>query len=148
MAAWKTLPIKFIGGVQISAVNEKIIAPETPTAPVMSVKQIRTACGQVFTVNHIIVAAGLQTPSRLASSAGLSWNNGIDVHAESLATSVAGIHALGDCIAIDGQVSRYIEPIGRQAQTVAASILGQSKTPYRQTRIPLRIKTSSLPFTI
>ncbi len=148
MDAWKTLPIKFVGGVQIRNVNEKIIATETSTGRALSVKQITTECGQVFTVDHIVVAAGLQTPSRLASSAGLAWNNGIDVQPDSLATSVAGIHALGDCIAINGQVSRYIEPIGRQAQTVAASILGQSSMPYKQTRVPLRIKTSSLPFTI
>jgi len=84
----------------------------------------------------------------LADSAGLAWNNGIDVHAETLATSVKGIHALGDCIAIDGQVSRYIEPIGRQAKKVAAKILKLKSTAYEQTRIPLRIKTSSLPLTI
>ena len=29
------------------------------------------------------------------------------------------IHALGDCITVDGQASRYIEPIGRQALTIA-----------------------------
>ncbi len=146
--AWKKVSIKFVGGVQISMVNEKTIAAETPISKAVSVKQIMTECGQVFHVDHIVVAAGLQTPNRLAISAGLAWNNGIDVHAETLATSVAGIHALGDCIAINGQVSRYIEPIGRQAKTVAASILGQNSTPYTSTRIPLRIKTSSLPFTI
>jgi rubredoxin-NAD+ reductase len=84
----------------------------------------------------------------LALSAGLAWNNGIDVHGETLATSVAGIHALGDCIAIRGQVSRYIEPIGRQAKIVAANILGQTSAPYASTRVPLRIKTSSMPFTV
>ena len=62
--------------------------------------------------------------------------------------SVADIHALGDCIAINDQVNRYIEPIGWQAHSVAASILGQSSVPYKQTRVPLRIKTTSLPFTI
>ena len=90
----------------------------------------------------------MQTPNQLALSAGLAWNNGIDVHAETLATNVAGIHALGDCIAINGQVSRYIEPIGRQAKTIAASILGRERLPYVTGRALLRIKTSSLPFTV
>ena len=65
-----------------------------------------------------------------------------------LATSVPGIHALGDCISIDGQVSRYIEPIARQAQTLAATILGQPALPYEAKRMPLRVKTTSLPFTV
>ena len=55
---------------------------------------------------------------------------------------------LGDCIAINGQVSRYIEPIGRQAKTVAASIVGGQPAPYVSKRVPLRIKTSSLPLTV
>lgn len=94
------------------------------------------------------MAAGLQTPNQLALSAGLAWNNGIDVHAETLATSVAGIYALGDCFAINGQVSRYIEPIGRQAKTIAASIVGGQPKPYTMSRALLRIKTTSLPFTV
>ena len=139
MDAWKLLPLRFVGGVQVKQVALSVIPIE---------KQMATECGQIFAVDHIVVAAGLQTPNALALSAGLAWNNGIDVHAETLATSVAGIHALGDCIAINGQVSRYIEPIGRQAKTVAASILGHGHTPYKPTRVPLRIKTSSLPFTV
>lgn len=137
--AWKSLPLAFIGDVQVKHVASSTVPNE---------KQIATECGQLLTIDHIIVAAGLQTPSALAASAGLAWNNGIEVHAETLATGVKGIHALGDCIAINGQVSRYIEPIGRQAKTVAASILGLTGVSYRHTRIPLRIKTSSLPFTL
>ena len=110
--AWKTLQISFVGGVQVSHVTE---VTGTADAAAEMLKKITTECGQVFTVDHIVLAAGLQTPSRLAESAGLAWDNGIDVQAKTLATNVAGIYALGDCIAINGQVSRYIEPIGRQA---------------------------------
>ena len=139
--AWRPLALKFIGGVQITHVNSAALDPAAE-------KQITIHDGQTLTVDHIIVAAGLQTPNQLALSAGLVWNNGIDVHADTLATSVAGIHALSDCIAINGQVSRYIEPIGRQAKTIAASILGRERLPYVPGRAPLRIKTSSLPFTV
>ncbi len=143
LAAWKALPINFVGGVQVSRV-----AKVSDAAGSESVKTIATECGRTFTVDHIVVAAGLQTPSRLADSAGLAWHNGIDVQADTLATSVAGIYALGDCIAINGKVSRYIEPIGRQAATLAACILGLAAKPYRQAQIPLRVKTSSMPFTV
>jgi rubredoxin-NAD+ reductase len=140
--AWRSLPLTFMGSVHVTHV-----APLDVQDP-SGKKQIAIDSGQALTVDHIIVAAGLQTCHQLALSAGLAWNNGIDVHAETLVTNVAGIHALGDCIAINGQVSRYIEPISRQSQTVAANILGQNRTPYQQTRVPLRIKTSSLPFTL
>lgn len=143
LAAWKAIPINFVGGIQVSRVAK---APEA--AGGNSVKTITTECGQTFTVDHLVVAAGLQTPSRLADSAGLAWHNGIDVQADTLATSVPGIYALGDCIAINGQVSRYIEPIGRQAATLAASILGLAVKPYRQAQTPLRVKTTSMPFTV
>jgi rubredoxin-NAD+ reductase len=137
--AWKTLPLTFIGGAGVKQIQSVGLRGE---------KHITLDDGQTLVVDQIVLAMGLQTPNQLAASAGLAWNNGIDVHADTLATSVAGIHALGDCIAINGQVSRYIEPIGRQAKTVAATILSQASVPYLSSRVPLRIKTSSLPFTI
>lgn len=137
--AWAVLPVRFVGGVQISAIRLTDDA---------GAKQLITQCGQVVTVDHIVVAAGLQTPNRLASGAGLAWNNGIEVDASTLATSRAHIYALGDCISINGQVSRYIEPIGRQAKTVAAQLVGDAGQPYRHAPVPLRIKTTSLPFTL
>ena len=140
--AWLSLPLTFMGGVHVTRVT--LATTHDPSGK----KHIATSSGQTLTVDHIIVAAGLQTSNQLAMSAGLAWNNGIDVHAETLATNVAGIHALGDCIAINGQVSRYIEPIGRQAKTIAASIVGNQPKPYTMSRALLRIKTTSLPFTV
>lgn len=137
--AWRSLPLAFFGGVQVSSVRAQHPSGE---------KTITTECGQAFAVDQIVIAAGLQTPTRLAASAGLAWNNGIDVHAETLATSAQNIYALGDCISIGGKVSRYIEPIGRQAQTIAANILNAKPEPYQQLPVPLRIKTTSLAFTV
>ncbi|MES2414419.1 MAG: FAD-dependent oxidoreductase [Pseudomonadota bacterium] len=138
LQAWEKLPLNFIGGLQVSKITG---APD-------GVKQLHTVCGRTIDSDHIIVAAGLQTPNRLAASAGLAWNNGINVHAETLQTSVDGIHALGDCMAVNGEATRFIEPIGRQAQTIAAGILGHASIAYRHTRVPMRIKTSSLPLTV
>ena len=137
--AWKALPLRFMGNAHVTTVKALTGTP---------CKQITTAAGDVLVIDHIILAAGLQTPSRLATTAGLAWNNGIAVQPGTLATSVPGIHALGDCISIDGQVSRYIKPIGRQAITLAAAILGLDAAPYQQLHVPLRIKTTSMPFTV
>ena len=136
--AWKTLPIMFAGHASVKSVS---LLPGGE-------KRISTGGGVVYRADQVVLAAGLQTPNRLAQSAGLAWANGIAVDAGTLTTSIAGIYALGNCISIAGEVSRYIEPIGRQARTLAARILGQEPRPYLQTRVPLRIKMASLPLTV
>ncbi|MES2943093.1 MAG: FAD-dependent oxidoreductase [Pseudomonadota bacterium] len=137
--AWQNLPLRFVGGVQVSQVA---------AVPQTAEKVIHTQRGDTFVADHIIVAAGLQTPNRLATTAGLAWNKGIALAPDTLASGVAGIHALGDCISIAGEVSRYIEPISRQARTIAARITGQAAIDYKHIPPPLRIKTTSLPFSV
>lgn len=138
LAAWRDLSIRFVGGVQVASlerVNERY--------------RLTTADGQRFAADEVVVAAGLQTPGRLALSANLVWSaNGIQVAPQHLRTSDARIHALGDCIAIDGQPSRYIEPIARQARTIAADICGDASVPYEPRAAVVRLKTTSLPMTL
>ena len=135
--AWQALPLKFVGGVNVTNVKkdgQRYV--------------VTTACGQSFAADQVIAATGLQTPGRLAHSAGLAWNNGIAVEAKTLRTSAPFIHALGDCITLDGQASRYIEPISRQARTIAAAIAGRQPVPYEARAAVVRVKTSSLPLTL
>lgn len=68
--------------------------------------------------------------------------------AATLRTSDPHIHALGDCISVNGQVSRFIEPIARQARTIAAAIAGGEAVPYEHRAAPVRVKTSSQPLTL
>ncbi|MFP8780260.1 FAD-dependent oxidoreductase [Hydrogenophaga sp. RWCD_12] len=135
--AWRDLPIRFVGGVQVAGV-EKIDGKF----------RLTTACGQKFAADQVIAAAGLMTPPRLAQSAALAWNQGIAVDAATLQTSNERIHALGDCITIAGQASRYIEPIGRQAHTIAAQICGCDAVPYEAKPAVVRVKTTSHPMTL
>lgn len=135
--AWQDLPIRFVGGVQVASVDkigEKI--------------RITTACGQKFAADQVIAATGLITPSRLAQSASLAWDQGIAVDAATLQTSDPRIHALGDCITIHGQASRYIEPIGRQARAIAAHLCGRAPVPYEAKPAVVRVKTTSHPMTL
>lgn len=135
--AWKDLSIRFIGGVQVAQVDK---AGDR--------YRVRTACGQPFAADQVVAAIGLATPSRLARSAGLSWNQGIAVEAATLRTSDERIHALGDCVTVDGQASRFIEPIARQARAIAADICGREAAPYEARPAPVRLKTSSRPMTL
>ncbi|RJP70561.1 MAG: rubredoxin [Comamonadaceae bacterium] len=135
--AWKDLAIRFVGGVQVAQLEQ-----------LAGRYRLTTACGQRFAADHVIAAAGLQTPPRLAQSAGLAWDNGIAVDAATLRTSDARIHAMGDCIAIQGQPSRFIEPIARQARAIAADICGASPAPYEPRAAVVRVKTTSRPLTL
>ena len=78
----------------------------------------------------------------------LAWHNGIAVDPATLRTRDEHIHAMGDCIAVDGQPSRFIEPIARQARTIAAAIAGGEAVPYEHRAAPVRVKTSSQPLTL
>ncbi|WP_439589323.1 FAD-dependent oxidoreductase [Hydrogenophaga sp.] len=135
--AWKDLSIHFVGGVQVASLEQ-----------VAGRYRLTTTCGQRFAADQVIAAAGLQTPPRLAQSAGLAWNNGIAVDAATLRTSDPRIHAMGDCIAIDGQPSRFIEPIARQARAIAAEICGTTPAPYEPRAAVVRVKTTSRPLTL
>ena len=138
LEAWRALPIRFEGNVRIEAVSTKGTG-----------RHVHLAGGRTIDADHVVAATGLATSSRLAASAGLAWNEGIAVDASTLHTSVPNIHALGDCISIAGRPQRYIEPIARQARRIAATIAGDAEAePYDAGRPPIRVKTTSHPFTI
>ncbi|EXF42803.1 rubredoxin/rubredoxin reductase [Pseudomonas sp. BAY1663] len=108
-------------------------------------KCIETRCGQRLVVDQIVAATGLATDPRLARQAGLAFDQGIRVDPLSLRTSAEDIHALGDCISLDGAPCRFIEPIGRQARAIAQALLGGEGGDYCH-RVPvIRLKTRSLP---
>ena len=138
LAAWGTLPIRFVGSVRIAGVERTADGGRVVLAD----------DGRRFEAAHVVAATGLETPSRLARSAGLAWADGIAVDPSSLETGVAGIHALGDCISLAGRPLRYIEPIARQARLIADRITGREPAPYVGGRPPIRIKTTSLPTTV
>ena len=138
LAAWQGLPIRFLGCATVNAV----------VRDAQGRYRVDIACGQQIEADQVIVCSGLQTPPRLARSAGLAWQGGIAVDAATLRTSDPHIHALGDCISVNGQVSRFIEPIARQARTIAAAIAGGEAVPYEHRAAPVRVKTSSQPLTL
>jgi rubredoxin-NAD+ reductase len=137
LQAWGGLPIKFHGGVKVDG-----IASENTK------KKINLSSGDILEVDHIVMAIGLKTEPDLVKSAKLDWNNGLAVNPKTLQSSTPNIYGLGDCISIDGEASRYIEPILRQADVIAKQICGQKDAHYENRTLPIRIKTSSLPIRI
>lgn len=101
--------------------------------------------GTTLRAATVIAATGLATPSRLVRAAGLAFDRGIAVDPQTLRTSESDIFALGDCISLGGQPCRFIEPVARQADVIAHSILGRPHPGYAHSAPVIRLKTRSLP---
>lgn len=131
----ESLGVRFIGSTQVIRVHA---LPD-------GTRQLELADGQTLTCDEVVAATGLATESRLARGAGLAFERGIAVDPATLATSAPDVYALGDCVSLDGTPCRFIEPIARQAASIARSILelpcdaGDHQAPV------IRLKTRSMP---
>lgn len=141
LRAWAPLPIRFLAGAAVRHCSRERAQP-------LGELKLLLDDGQSLQADVLVSAVGLRTPSSLALQAGLRWDNGIAVDPQTLSTGQPHVHALGDCISIDGRPQRFIEPIRRQAQVLAARLCGQEAPAYDATLPPIRVKTSSLPLTL
>lgn len=147
LQAWKALPIEFVGGAGVKSCSSKRNGAAA-SVPAQGGVELILDSGRMLEADVLISAVGLRTPSRLAQQAGLQWDQGIAVDPQTLATGVPHVHALGDCISIDGRPQRFIEPIRRQARVLAARLCGLPVPLYDSTLPPIRVKTSSLQLTL
>lgn len=102
--------------------------------------------GEAIETDLILSAAGLVPHTRLAETAGLAVGNGINTD-RLMRTSDRDIYAIGDCAAVEGELFCYIEPIRRQAETIAADLRGED-LPFDTLPPLIRVKTPSFPLTI
>lgn len=102
--------------------------------------------GSSLKTDLVISAAGLVANTALAEKSGLQVDAGIVVNND-MQTSDADIYSLGDCASLDGQLFAYIEPIRRQAEAIAASLMGEHE---RFMPIPpmVKVKTLSMPISV
>jgi rubredoxin-NAD+ reductase len=147
LQAWQALPIEFIGSAGLKSCFAKSIGHANSGTPLAGVELILDS-GRLLEADVLVSAVGLGTPGRLARQAGLQWDKGIAVDPSTLETGVAHVHALGDCISIEGRPQRFIEPIRRQARVVAARVCGMPVPDYDPALPPIRVKTSSWPLTL
>lgn len=139
--AWKALPIRFRPHATVNAVSPKTIGSQ-------DFFEVTFDGADPIEVDHVLVCVGQQVEDRLAQSARLNWVNGIDVDPVTLQTSEPDIYAMGDCISIHGRSHRFVEPLRRQACTIASQIAGMDFVRYEHQRVPVRVKTQSFPLTL
>lgn len=112
------------------------------------VRSLVLGSGLALEFDQIVAATGLITDNHLARQAGLRFERGLAVEPDSLRTSDADIHALGDCISLDGSPCRFIEPIKHQARAIASALLGRNSAAYTHSAPVIRLKTRSVPIVL
>lgn len=108
--------------------------------------KIELANGDTLEASTVISAIGLEPNTDLARGCGIEVGRGIrtDNH---LRTSVPGIHALGDCIEIDGRPAPYLSPINHGVEALARTLTGQA-TEVSYPLMPVQVKTPSAPLSL
>jgi rubredoxin---NAD+ reductase len=99
--------------------------------------------GSQLEADLVLSAIGLRPRTGLAKEAGIHINRGI-VTNRLLATSVPGVHALGDCAEVDGHTLPYVMPIMQQARALGATLAG-NPTPVVYPAMPVTVKTPACP---
>ncbi len=94
-----------------------------------------------------LVAVGVEAETRLARRAGLPVNRGVVVDEATLECVPGRVWALGDCAEVDGRVGGTVEPILRQARTIAGAIVGRPERYIAREPVWV-VKTACLPLTI
>lgn len=102
--------------------------------------------GDILSTDLVLSAAGLIANTELARKSGLTVDAGIAVNSD-MRTSSGEVYAIGDCASVDGRLFAYIEPIRRQAEAIAADLMGEHE---RFMPIPpmVKIKTQSMPMSV
>ena len=141
LSAWERLSVRFLAHTTVRDVSP------TKNGLVVTL-EANLDRGDPIEVDHVLVCVGQQVEDRLAQSARLNWVNGIDVDPATLQTSQTDIYAMGDCISINGHSQRFVEPLRRQACTIASQLAGMELVRYERRPVPVRVKTQSCPLTL
>jgi rubredoxin-NAD+ reductase len=99
--------------------------------------------GGHFNTGLVLSAVGLRADTRLAETAGLAVQRGIQVNAQ-LQTSQPDIYAIGDCAEYSGEVLPYVAPIMQAAPVLAKQLLNRPAE-LSFPPMPIVIKTPACP---
>ena len=106
------------------------------------VEAVELRDGSTIAADAVVVAAGIRANTALARTAGLKVNGGIVVD-DHLETSVAGVHAIGECAEHRGRCYGLVEPAYEQAQVLARRLAGETAT-YSGSVLAANLKVSGV----
>lgn len=99
--------------------------------------------GLTLDADLVVVAAGIRANVDLARTAGLSIDRGIVVD-DGLETSVAGIHAIGECADHRGVCYGLVEPAYEQARVLSRRLAGDATAIYPGSVVATNLKVSGV----
>ncbi|HEX4828891.1 MAG TPA: FAD-dependent oxidoreductase [Xanthobacteraceae bacterium] len=106
------------------------------------VEAVELRDGSTIPTDAVVVAAGIRANTALARTAGLKVDGGIVVD-DHLETSVAGVHAIGECAEHRGRCYGLVEPAYEQAQVLARRLAGENAT-YPGSVLAANLKVSGV----
>lgn len=101
---------------------------------------------QQFSVDEVLICAGLKPNVQLAQQANIKVNRGICTNSQ-MQTSDDDIFALGDCAELNGVVRSYLQPILLGAIALSKTLLGQP-TEVSLSNMMVKVKTPNYPIQI
>ena len=107
------------------------------------VERVALAGGDVLPAELVVVCVGVKPNVALAAAAGLDVGRGIRVD-DGLATSAAGIYAVGECSEHDGTVYGLVAPLYRQAAVLAERLGGDRTAAFRPLVTATRLKVAGV----
>ncbi|SEM05147.1 NAD(P)/FAD-dependent oxidoreductase [Halomonas daqiaonensis] len=99
--------------------------------------------GRRLAADCVVVAAGITPNAELGQRAGLDVDRAIVVD-DTLTTSDASIHALGECCQFEGTTYGLVEPIWRQVEVLAAVLCGDDVAGFREQPSATKLKISGI----
>jgi nitrite reductase (NADH) large subunit len=99
--------------------------------------------GRMLPADLVVVAVGIRANVALAQTGGLAVDRGIVVD-DCLQTSVAGIHAIGECAEHRHVCYGLVEPAYEQASVLARRLAGESGATYAGSVLATNLKVSGV----
>jgi nitrite reductase (NADH) large subunit len=119
---------------------------EASTAALRGVRQVEAvelADSRVLEADLVVVAVGIRANVALGQTAGLDVNRGIVVN-DGMQTSLAGIHAIGECAEHRGVCYGLVEPAYEQARVLARRLAGDATASYPGSVLATNLKVSGV----
>jgi nitrite reductase (NADH) large subunit len=109
----------------------------------LAAEAVKLKDGRLLPADLVVVAIGIQPEATLARQAGIVCNHGIVVD-DGLATSVAGIYAIGECAEHRGVCYGLVEPGYTQARILAERLAGGGGEAYAGSVLATNLKVSGV----
>ncbi|MCJ8314959.1 MAG: NAD(P)/FAD-dependent oxidoreductase [Saccharospirillaceae bacterium] len=108
-----------------------------------SLESVTFKSGDTENFDMAIIATGITPNSEIGLDAGLEGNRAILVD-DYMQTSDDHISAIGECIEHDGQTFGLVDPLWRQAKTLALRIVKDEKQAFIQQEVATKLKVSGV----